>query len=420
MAHLSDTNNIQVRMHGGLPAASSFPFESFSYKLRTGSTSTVIDPQKVSMAQQYNLTLTGHPDLRHWLRQHVMDQHQAPGEHDTYVSSGTNHALEVVTALMMERGDPILCEEFSYFYMLDSVITAAGYKVLPVAMDQHGMKPEHLNQILQRRSELGMSIPRLLYTVPVGQNPTGTTVPLERRRDLYKVAQDWNLIIIEDDAYYYLQYPNGADKLPGTHALGASYLSMDTDGRVVRMDSCSKLLAPGLRLGWVTAAPPLLEKMAMHTHASLNGPNGICQALLMELLSQWGESGFEKYVLTMQAEYQRRAAVLQAAVEKELTGLVEWRKPTAGMFMWLKLLAGVRDADEVLPELAEAGVMVLPGRIAHCQGPRTPFPCPYIRLSFASASDEDMQLAASRLADILRSHQQRQHDLLKPQPALAA
>ena len=71
-----------------------------------------------------------------------------------------------------------------------------------------------------------------------------------------------------------------ADKLPGTHALGASYLSMDTDGRVVRMDSCSKLLAPGLRLGWVTAAPPLLEKMAMHTHASLNGPNGICQVIL--------------------------------------------------------------------------------------------------------------------------------------------
>ena len=70
-------------------------------------------------------------------------------------------------------------------------------------------------------------------------------------------------------------------------------------------------------------------------------------------------------------------------------------------------------------QLAEAGVMVLPGRIAHCQGPRTPFPCPYIRLSFASASDEDMQLAASRLAAILRSHQQQQHDLLKPQPALA-
>jgi kynurenine/2-aminoadipate aminotransferase len=319
------------------------------------------------------------------------------------ISNGTNHTIEVVTSLLMDRGDAILCEEYTYFYIIDSVAPSHGYFPCPVAVDQNGMCPESLRQVLEDMVRRGDKLPKLLYTVPCGQNPTGIATPKQRKQEIYRICQEFNLIILEDDAYYYLQYP-GEQGEPGLQGLGPSYLSLDTDGRVVRMDSFSKLLAPGLRLGWVTAHPTMLDKMAMHLHASLNGPCGVTQVLLAELMHHWGSSGFERHCRAMQREYRRRSTVLHDAAVQELTGLAEWRRPAAGMFLWLKLL-GVADADKVLERLKAQRVVLLPGRIAHCHGPRTPFGCPYLRLSFASASDEDMRTAMKRLASVLRALQ---------------
>ncbi|KAK9824541.1 hypothetical protein WJX72_011180 [[Myrmecia] bisecta] len=391
-----------IGMHGGLPHEEAFPFASFTVGLKDGTRIHIDDPAKVADAQQYNIHVKGYPPLYQWAFDHVQRMHAPPAGQDVMISNGSNHTIEVVTSLLMDRGDSILCEEFTYFYMIDSVVPTRGYKAVPVEVDQFGMSPTALRKVLQDMQRRGEKLPRLLYTVPVGQNPTGAATPGDRKREIYKICQEYEIIVVEDDAYYYLQYPSATGDLPGVAGLGPSYLSLDTDGRVVRLDSFSKLLAPGFRLGWVTADPQLLDKMTMALHASLNGPCSVTQVLLAELMQQWGETGFEAYARRMQGVYRRRAAVLHEAATQELTGLAEWQRPTAGMFLWMKLTT-LCDVDEILEQLVQQKVVVLPGRIAHCQGPRTPFACPYIRLSFASASEEDMRTGIKRLANILRS-----------------
>jgi hypothetical protein len=129
------------------------------------------------------------------------------------------------------------------------------------------------------------------------------------------------------------------------------------------------------------------------------------QVVVSSLLNTWGKQGFENHVKDMQRGYARRAGILHDAAVEHLTGLAEWTAPVAGMFAWFKLGGGIRDADEVLEHLKEEKVVVVPGRVAHCDGPRPSFPCPYIRVSFASATDEDLREGIRRLACVIRRYQ---------------
>ncbi|GAB4818408.1 hypothetical protein N2152v2_005454 [Parachlorella kessleri] len=286
----------------------------------------------------------GYPPLREWAARHML------------------------TSLLMQPGDSILVEEFTYPHMLECVLLAKGAVPLPVPLDAHGIVPAQLRQVLeQQRSRAGGSpLPRLLYTVPVGQNPTGAVTPLERRKEIYLICREFGILIIEDDPYFFLQYPQGPAKVPGIpHATEAgSYLSLDTDGRVVRLDSFSKFFSPGLRLGWAAAQPALIERLMTMLTAQSLGASGVTQLMTWQVLSTWGDEGLECHVCAMQREYARRADIIHSAAHRELAGLAQWERPVAGMFMWAKLL-GVEDAYDILPQLREAQVVVVPGRIAH-------------------------------------------------------
>jgi kynurenine/2-aminoadipate aminotransferase len=130
---------------------------------------------------------------------------------------------------------------------------------LDVELDSHGVIPSKLREQLDNWPA-DKRKPKVLYTVPVGGNPTGVSQTLERKKEIYRIAQDHNLLILEDDPYFYLQY---GDKIP-------SYLSMDVDGRVLRFDSFSKILSSGLRVGWATGPPELINVMNLVTQVRLD------------------------------------------------------------------------------------------------------------------------------------------------------
>ena len=197
----------------------------------------------------------------------------------------------------------------------------------------------------------GARKPHVLYTVPSGQNPTGATQGAERRRDIYAVCQKHDVFIIEDEPYYFLQMEPYQGKAAAPSAqpseskpqsvssflssLIPSLLSMDVDGRVLRMDSFSKVLVPGSRLGWVTGSAQVVERYIRHAEVASQGPSGFSQVMLWKLLDEtWGHEGYLRWLMELRMHYTRRRNMLLAACEEYLPReVVSWAPPAAGMFV---------------------------------------------------------------------------------------
>lgn len=215
-------------------------------------------------------------------------------------------------------------------------------------MDSEGLLPSHMDSILEdwdTSEHEGASKPWLLYTIPTGQNPTGATQGEQRRRELYRIAQKHDVFILEDDPYYFLQmqpYTESSVPLPppSSHedflaGLVPSLLSLDVDGRVMRMDSFSKVIAPGTRTGWITASEQIIERYIRHSELSTQNPSGVVQIVLYKLLEEaWGHVGYFDWLIYIRMEYTRRRDNICHACEKYLPNEVAcWIEPAAGMFV---------------------------------------------------------------------------------------
>ncbi|KAJ2763622.1 hypothetical protein IWQ56_004788, partial [Coemansia nantahalensis] len=205
-------------------------------------------------------------------REHTARIHKPVYEDwDVVVSQGNTDAFAKTLEMFCERGDTLIVDEWTYPAAIETV-GPMGLGLAPVAMDGEGMIPDDLDRVCTSWSGRARPL-RAAYMIPTAQNPTGATMSLERKRAIYAVAQKHDLVLIEDDPYYYLQLGryrrpeecgSGEERcsgLPGVTALIPSLLSLDVDGRVIRLDSFSKILAPGLRCGWVTAPKYIAEKI---------------------------------------------------------------------------------------------------------------------------------------------------------------
>mmetsp|Transcript_1187 Transcript_1187/g.3548 ORF Transcript_1187/g.3548 Transcript_1187/m.3548 type:complete len:556 (-) Transcript_1187:3167-4834(-) len=390
-----------VSLHGGLPPDAAFPITGATLQLADGGSISLDDPALVAAAQQYNTSAAGYEPLRQWAEGMVQDLHSPPSPHDVIITTGSNHAVDLTLALLLDRGGALLVEEYTYPHMLEGVVESKGYSPVSVPMDGDGYIPAALRQVLDARRQMpGLPQPRILYTVPTGQNPTGLIMPLERRKELYAIACEYDLLIMEDDPYVFLQFREG--DVPGLKELGESFLSLDVEGRVVRFDSCSKFLAPGFRIGWAAMPPALARKLEMAQFASSLGPTPFSQVILSKLLSSWGAEGLEAHVRKTQLEYWHRASAMHRAASQELAGLAEWHAPRAGMFLWIKLLQPPRDESALVAALRDHKVVVVPGRIGHVRGRDPSFECPYLRMAWSYCAFEDLSDGMKRLGAALR------------------
>jgi len=265
---------------------------------------------------------------------------------------GSTAALEQSLRMLCDknRNDSILTEEYSFSTAVETAMPL-GVKVFGVEMDRQGLLPEKMDELLTHwdpSQRGGARKPHVLYTVPSGQNPTGATQGEQRRRDIYAVASKHDVFILEDEPYYFLQMPPylpGANPqpppptYPDTSAfldsLIPTLLSMDVDGRVLRMDSFSKVVVPGSRLGWVTASEQIIERYIRHAEVCNQGPSGISQVILHKLLdSTWGHEGYLQWLMHLRGEYTKRRNVMMDACETHLPKeVVSWDAPQAGMFV---------------------------------------------------------------------------------------
>lgn len=442
-----------IGMHGGLPPVDAFPLTDLAFGLSpmAGGGSLEITGQKdVVAAQQYCFAPNGYEPLRSILASLTERVQRPPRPASVTVTCGSTYSLDVTLDLLLERGDPLLVEEFTYSHALEAQLMPKGFDLIPVAMDDQGMVPAALEALLRRRAASGKPAPRVMYAIPSGQNPTGAAMGPGRRAEIYKVCCRHDIIIVEDDAYSWLQYPSGEGDVPGLWNIQPGFLSHDTEGRVIRLDTFSKLLGPGLRLGWITAPQAFASRAGLAVSASTLGPASLSHVYMHRLLAQWGDSGLDAFVRALQRRYARQAALAHAAASRHLSGLATWRAPSGGMFMWLRL-EGLDDAVEMLDEAVEAKVAVVPGSMfwvvgaiaaaaaaeaaapggapgaagagedGHAGAPATPMsegssasscgsfahasepPCPCFRVSFVSASEQELDEGFARLASAIRA-----------------
>lgn len=281
------------------------------------------------------------------------------------------------------RGDSILVEDYSYSLALKA-IKAQGVNTVGVPMDAKGILPEALGEILEKW--VGPK-PKLLYTICTGQNPTGSCISFERRKAIYELACKHDFIIVEDEPYYFLQmeeYTTDMKAREDRHvhghdsfikALVPSYISMDTEGRVIRLDSLSKTLAQGLRFGWIVAQANLLERFVRLHEMSINSPSGLTQSVTYGLLNKWGHSGYLDWLIGLRYEYTHKRDVAIDALNIHLPKeIISYVPPVAGMFFTVQFDAtkhpkfktdfnedSLKVEDAVYKQALKQGCLMIPG-----------------------------------------------------------
>lgn len=456
----------------------------------------------LTTALQYG-TAQGYPALygfiRYMTQEHLHPNTPYKGGPEVILTCGStdgfSKALECFTNIWDEERDwirereGVLCEEFAYMNAIQAA-GARGVNIVPVAVDDEGMMAYGkggLEDVLVKWDKNKGKRPHVMYTVTVGQNPTSGLLSVTRRKEIYALCQKYDIVIVEDDPYWYLQYPSANELsiknrgqpisenyLPASHnyntawggksggypfldSLVPSYLSIDVDGRVVRLDTFSKIVAPGCRLGWITAQPDVVERILRITETSTQQPSGFVQSMIAELLvgpsangdpgkggskdgSGWRMDGWIRWLEGLRGNYERRMQIMATTLDEgkfiiqdskpksntfapddmeyevvHKTQMYDFVYPMGGMFLWLHARfethplfdevdhARLFQALWVLFTTEKYLVLLAPGTM-FCPTPQlaTEKGWQYFRLCFAAADEENVKPYSESVAAAFR------------------
>lgn len=269
-----------------------------------------------------------------WINAHIEKYHKPNYDGWSHIlQAGGTQALDAIFRTLMDPNeDTVLAEEFTYSCFLESCKPLRA-KVFSVKITPDGVDTKHMDEMLTNwyhNDETKVSKkPKMFYTMPTGHNPTGITMTDKVRRELLEVCRKHDILIVEDDPYFHLQLD--AVSPP-------SLLKYDTDGRVLRIDSFSKMLMPGMRVAIVTCNEVFAKKLAMYNELSVHSAAAPSQLILSMIFDEWKDVGFEKWISHLQDLYRgRRDHMLKVFDEFVPTELVEFNRPDFGMFIWIKL-----------------------------------------------------------------------------------
>ncbi|KAF7992079.1 hypothetical protein HCN44_001404 [Aphidius gifuensis] len=378
-----------ISLAEGMPNEETFPITEITVKL-TGGASFVLEGDELGAALQY-IPSQGYPPLLQAMREYQKRVHNPPtwDNREIIVVSGSQDGLSKALEAIIAPGDPILVQDPVY-PGVTIVLAPHQAEIIPVPQDKLGIVPDKLRQILEKRDIEGKKMPKLLYINATGANPTGSLMPTDRRRKIYQIACDYDFLILDDDPYHFMYF---------TQEEPTSFLTLDTEGRVIRLDSFSKVLSSGLRIGLVTAAAPLIASMELHIQSSHLHATTLSQVILYKCLKIWGYNGMMEHYRFIRSFYKERRDRMSEIATKYLKDLADFEKPEAGMFLWIKV-RGIKDTWNMLMKRGiKHGILMTPGAAFLIDSSMS---SNAIRASFSRINYEEMELAMKRLAKLIQ------------------
>jgi 2-aminoadipate transaminase len=365
-----------ISLAGGLPDTSSFPSESFAAIMGD----VAIDSTARSL--QYGPT-EGLAVLKRCIAEVMAEEGTFVDADDVLVTTGGQQVIDLVCKTLVDPGDVIIAEAPTY---PGAVPTFCSYQaeVIQISLDEDGMRVDELETTLDRLAAEGRR-PKFIYTVPTFQNPAGTTMSLPRRRRLVEVARERELLILEDNPYGLLRYEG--DALPTLYSLeGGDF--------VIYLGTFSKILSPGVRLGWSVGPRPVLEKMNVGKQAA-----DLCSSSLTQyfVAAYFASGRWQDYVHSLREIYRRRRDVMLDALAECLGPESRWTHPRGGLFIWVTLPDYI-DTTDLLARALDEHVAFVPGRAAFLDGRGASS----MRLNFSGVGESDIREGVRRIGEVVR------------------
>jgi len=384
-----------ISLAGGMPNPSKFPIDSIAIGV-SGKNLQMSDTM-LAKGLQYapSRGLPMFVEQLNGIRREYHGKSELESEIDSCVSVGSQNGLEMLLQTIISPGDGIFVDDPIY-PGTKAILKPIGANMVAIDTDEDGMDTDSLETKI--RECHGKMPLKAIMTVANGGNPTGSTLSLERRKRLLELADEFDLLVIEDDPYYFLQF-EGCD-FPSLFSL--DWCSDKPLKRVIRSDSFSKVISAGIRVGWITGPKEVISKMELAAQASIMHTPALIQVICSTLLTEWGQEGFHEHILDVRKFYKSQRDTIVTAASTHLSEVAEWHTPKAGLFLWLKL-KGITDTSALIEEKArQANVLLCPGNYFAVNEGK---PNPYCRAAFSLATPDEMNEAFKRLAELIRSNQ---------------
>ena len=361
-----------ISLAGGNPAPELFPNEELA-----GIAAKLLKDQPV-LSLQYGVT-EGYAPLREAVKERLKRVEHIGGDNDDLIIvSGGQQGIELSTKVLINEGDTVIVEEPSFIGALNAFRSYNAHLV-GVKMDEDGMNIDALKKAVAENRNV-----KMIYTIPTFQNPMGATMSVEKRKAVYEVARQNGLIIIEDNPYGELTF-DGV-KLP-------TIKSMDTEGIVIYCGSFSKILAPGLRVGFMCADRKIVQKVVVGKQVSDVHTAMLPQLLAYEYLKNYD---IDALIVKMRANYAHKCQTMLDAIDRYFPAGVWHTTPKGGLFIWCDLGRGI-DTLALAPTCAANKVVYVPGNTFMVDMDK---PCSALRLNYSTMSDERIEEGIRKLGTI--------------------
>lgn len=362
-----------ISLAGGNPASELFPGEELSEIAER------LLRENPTLCLQYGTT-DGYPGMKECARARVEKVNSFSDGDAIIITTGANQGIDLTAKTFLNKGDKIVTESPSFVGSLNAFRSYEA-EIIGARVEDDGLDMDDLERVLASDSSI-----KLLYTIPTFQNPTGTTMSLAKRKKLIELASRYDIMILEDNPYGDLRF--AGEEVP-------TLKSLDTEGRVIYAGSFSKILSPGMRLGYIAAPAEIVSKIELLKQANDVHTPVLTQLMCVEFMKKYN---IDDYIEKNRALYGKKCAVMVEAMEKYFPkGKVKWVVPEGGIFLWCEC-PDITDINPVVDKALEKKVAIVPGWnfAINMNTPSNMF-----RLNYSSATPEKIEEGIKRLGEAL-------------------